>query len=73
MRGLQKLNIAAPLVNLIHFMLTNRKVVSTLGSSTTGRTVNRGTPQGGVIYYIQQKWEYTKAEVTFKQAAMMHI
>ena len=49
MRGLQKLNIATPLVNLIHFMLTNRKVLSTLGSSTTGRKVNRGTPQGGVI------------------------
>ena len=47
MRGLQKLNFAKPLLNLIHFMLTNRKVLSTLGSSTTGRKVNRGTPQGG--------------------------
>ena len=37
-----------PLVNLIHFMLTNRKVSSTLGSSTTGRKVNTGTSQAGV-------------------------
>ena len=49
MRGLQKLNIATHLGKLIHFMLTNRKVLSTLGSSTTGREVSRGTPQGGVI------------------------
>ena len=49
MKGLQKLNIATPLVNLIYFMVTNRKVSSTLDSSTTGRKVNRGTTQGGVI------------------------
>ena len=36
-------------MNLIHFLLTNRKVLSTLSSSTTGREVNRGTPQGGFI------------------------
>ena len=36
-------------MNLIHFILTNRKVLSTLRSSTTGRKVNRGTPQGEVI------------------------
>ena len=49
MKDLQKLNIVTPLVNLIHFMLTNRKVSSTLGSSTTGRKVNRGSPQGAAI------------------------
>ena len=49
MKGLQKLNIVTPLVNLIHFILTNSKVSSNLGSSTTGRKVNRGTPQVGVI------------------------
>ena len=31
MRGLQKLNIATRLVNLIDFMLMNKKVLSTLG------------------------------------------
>ena len=30
-------------------MLTNRKVSWTLGRTTTGRKVNRDTPQGGVI------------------------
>ena len=39
MRGLQKLNIATPLINLIQIMLRNRKVLSTLGSSTAVREV----------------------------------
>ena len=49
MKGLQKLNIVTPLLNLTHFILTNRKVSLTLGSSTTARKVNRVTLQGGVI------------------------
>ena len=43
-KGLQKLCIATPLVNLIHMNLS-----ICLGSSTTGRNVKKGTPQGGVI------------------------
>ena len=49
MKGLEKLNIATPLVNLLHFMLANRKLSSSLHSSTTGRKVNRGSPQGAAI------------------------
>ena len=47
--SLSKLGVDVCITNWIKVMLVSRVIHSTIGSDTTSRSVNRGTPQGGVI------------------------